>query len=148
MPLKSTTDDSLQLNLTPMIDVVFLLVIFFMAATQFTKPEKSLDLELPTVTEGGASTNTQQKPSVVAITAEGKVTLDGRPLSLADLETDLRTLAADRPRLEVLVEADARSDFQHVAAAMAACRAAGVVELGVSVETTRVGSQESGVARR
>ncbi len=135
MPLKPTTDDSLQLNLTPMIDVVFLLVIFFMAATQFTKPEKDISMELPQVAEGGASTSTVQQPAAVAITAEGKVTLDGRELSLEELETDLRTMAADRPHLEVLIQGDARSDFQHVAAAMAACRAAGVVELGVSVET-------------
>ena len=134
MPLKPTADDASALNLTPMIDVVFLLVIFFMAATQFADPDKAIELELPSVAEGGASTATVQQPSVVAITAEGGVTLDGRVVSLTELENDLRIAAADRPDLEVLVHGDARSDFQHVAAAMAACRAAGVAELGVSVE--------------
>ncbi len=54
MPLKTHRDETVSLNLTPMIDIVFLLIIFFMVGTKFTELEKQLTLEVPQVTDGDA----------------------------------------------------------------------------------------------
>lgn len=134
MPIKPTVEDGLQINLTPMIDVVFLLVIFFMAATQFAGAERTLDLELPEVAGEGAGVLVAHEPTIVSVQANGQVLLDGKSLSLDDLTEDLKMLIADRPDLEVLLNGDARCDFQEVAAALAACRASGVTNLGITVE--------------
>ncbi len=134
MPIKPTIEDGLQINLTPMIDVVFLLVIFFMAATQFAGVERTLDLELPEVAGEGTGVVVAHEPTIVSVQADGSVLLDGKGLSLDDLTADLKTLVADRPDLEVLLNGDARCDFQKVAAALAACRSSGVTNLGITVE--------------
>ena len=49
MPLKTLVDDAPTLNLTPMIDVVFLLIIFFMVGTKFTELERTIALQVPQV---------------------------------------------------------------------------------------------------
>lgn len=137
MPIKPTNDEGLQLNLTPMIDVVFLLVIFFMAATQFAGAERTLDLELPEVAGEGTGVVVAQEPTFVTVKENGIVLLDGKPLPLVDLSRDLKQLLADRPDLEVQLNGDARCDFQQVAAALAACRASGVTNLGITVEVAQ-----------
>ena len=134
MPLKQTNDDALQLNLTPMIDVVFLLVIFFMAATQFADAERAIDLDLPDVPSAGTNLAAPSEPVIVSVDSAGGVAIDSRSVTLAQLTEDLRTAADDRHELEVLIHGDAGADFQHVAAALAACRSAGVSELGITVE--------------
>ncbi len=137
MPIKPTNDEGLQLNLTPMIDVVFLLVIFFMAATQFAGAERTLDLELPEVAGEGTGVVVAQEPTFVTVKENGNVLLDGKPLPIEDLTADLKRLLADRPDLEVLLNGDARCDFQQIAAALAACRASGVTNLGITVEVAQ-----------
>lgn len=131
MPLKRTTDEPLQPNLTPMIDVVFLLVIFFMTATQFAEIERAVELELPEVGSDGTTVAAVDEPRIVAVTEGGVVTLDGEQRTLEELRADLS--ATDQP--QVLIHGDGRCDFQHVAAALTACRAAGVTDVGVTVET-------------
>ncbi len=137
MPIKPTNDEGLQLNLTPMIDVVFLLVIFFMAATQFAGAERTLDLELPEVAGEGTGVVIAQEPTFVTVKENGTVLLNGKPLPLEDLSSDLKQLLADQPDLEVQLNGDARCDFQQVAAALAACRASGVTNLGITVEVAQ-----------
>ncbi|MEN0111985.1 MAG: biopolymer transporter ExbD, partial [Planctomycetota bacterium] len=126
------------LNLTPMIDVVFLLVIFFMTATQFAEVERAVDLELPTVDPEAASVASAESPRVVTVMADGSLLLDGETASLDTLTERLRIAAessASPEAPEVLIQGDARSDFQQVAEALAACRVAGVTNVGVSVES-------------
>lgn len=132
MPLKRTTEEPLAPNLTPMIDVVFLLVIFFMTATQFAEVERAVDLELAEVGSEGTSVAAFDGPRIVAVARDGVITLDGETRTPEELQADLA--AADRPK--VLFHNDRRCEFQHVASAMAACQAAGVAELAFSVETT------------
>ncbi len=57
MPLKTGTVEEPKLDLTPMIDIVFLLIIFFMVGTQFTEMERQYDIKLPTVTDAKPLTN-------------------------------------------------------------------------------------------
>ena len=135
MPLKlNTTDEAPQLNLTPMIDVVFLLVIFFMAATQFTEVERAVEIELPDVPGDGVTVATVVQPRVVTVTSDGNLLLDGQATTTDELTEQLTAAVADAPELDVLILGDARSDFQHVASALAACRAAGVVNVELPVD--------------
>jgi biopolymer transport protein ExbD len=135
VPLKVAREELPALNLTPMIDVVLLLVIFFMVATQFADSESTLDLQVPTVAHAGALTAPPQR-RVVNVDRAGQLFLDGKPTSDQALRTSLATARNEYPKLAVLVRGDGRGSFQRVADALSVCKSAGIANLGVSVRAT------------
>ena len=132
MPLKTQQDEQPSLNLTPMIDVVFLLIIFFMVATKFSERERDIELELPEVAAASALTSAP-KQRVVTVSAEGEVTLDGEDLSLESLTSSLVAAQREYPNTSVVIRGDATCAFQHVAATLAACKDANISDLGITV---------------
>ena len=81
MPLKVQHDEQPQLNLTPMIDVLFLLIIFFMVATTFGDLEQSVDLQVPEVTNAGDNQAPAQ-PLVINVFADGHLEFEGATVSI------------------------------------------------------------------
>jgi biopolymer transport protein ExbD len=138
MPLKTQIDDTPTLNLTSMIDVLFLLIIFFMVATKFDEFERNIDVTVPEVAQAGDTTPPKQ-PLSVNVFADGHVELDGESISLDELT---RRLAGSRGLGDpsIVIRGDGACPFQHVAAALAACRQANISELGISVRLTGVGT--------
>lgn len=132
MPLKIQHDERASLDLTPMIDVVFLLIIFFMVATKFSELERDLELQLPEVAQSAAMTSAP-KQRVVSIHDDGQISLDDQPVSLEQLTAQLTTARRDYAQLSVVIRGDAACAFQHIAAALAACKDAHVSELGITV---------------
>jgi len=138
MPLKIQHDDRVQLDLTPMIDVVFLLIIFFMVATKFTELEHDIGLQLPEVNSITPLTSAP-KQRVVNIHDDGRATLDGQEVTLDELMAQLASACRDYPQLSVVVRGDAACPYQHIAAVLAACKDAHVTELGLTVRTAENG---------
>lgn len=132
MPLKTTIDDPPSLNLTSMIDVLFLLIIFFMAGTQFTEMERNIALQVPQVSDIKELPTAPQR-HVISVYRGGQVSLDREPVTLDQLTERLTTQRNSNPRLSVLVRGDGEGTFQNVAAVLAACREAGISDLGISV---------------
>lgn len=132
MPLKTQQDEHPTLNLTPMIDVVFLLIIFFMVATKFSERERDIELELPEVAAASALTSAP-KQRVVTVSAEGNVALDGENISLGRLTSTLASARQEYPNISVVIRGDAACPFQHVAATLAACKDANISDLGITV---------------
>lgn len=132
MPLKTNIDEQPSLNLTSMMDVVFLLIIFFMVGTKFTDVDRTIGLTVPEVSDGGALTAAPEK-KVVNVFADGQITLDRTPVTLDQLLAELKAAREQYPDLGVLVRGDAGSPFQNVAQVLSTCREAGVGELGISV---------------
>ncbi len=141
MPLKTTQDENLSLNLTPMIDVVFLLVIFFMVATKFTEVERNIELELPQVSSAGVAA-TPTAPKVVTVKSNGETLLDGQSVTLDELSDQLAAAVSQSTDVQVVINGDARTPFQDIAAALAACREANISELGITVEIASAGGRE------
>lgn len=138
MPIKTQQDELPTLNLTPMIDVVFLLIIFFMAATKFAEVERDIALQLPQVDQANPA-QTPPTPRQVVVRADGALLLDGQPRQLEELEAQLRAERQTQPRLGVVIRGDRTCPYQFVAAALAACQQAGVTDLSVSVEVADAG---------
>ena len=132
MPLKTHIDEQPTLNLTSMIDVVFLLIIFFMVGTKFTELERKISLQVPQVSDRGALTPAPEK-KVVNVYRDGQVTLDRRPVSLDELTAELASARSQYAELGVLIRGDGAGEFQRVAEVLNACRQAGVAELAISV---------------
>ncbi len=132
MPLKTHLDDQPTLNLTPMIDIVFLLIIFFMVGTKFSELERKIGLRVPEVSDRGALTAAPEK-KVVNVYRDGGITLDRTSVTLVELTERLAAARSQYPDLGVLVRGDAQGQFQRIADVLNACKQAGIRELGISV---------------
>jgi biopolymer transport protein ExbD len=132
VPLKTRPDETPALNLTAMLDVVFLLIIFFMLGTRFADEERQIALQVPMVVNRGALDAAAQRKAV-NVYRDGTITLDGKPVTLDELTARLAAVGGQTRNLGVLVRGDAQGQFQQVAAVLNACKQAGINELGISV---------------
>jgi biopolymer transport protein ExbD len=138
MPLKVQRDEPPQLNLTPMIDVLFLLIIFFMVATTFGDLERNLELQVPEVAEAGEAAQ-PAKPLVINVFADGTLDLDTQPVTLEELTARLVEARERLGQPAVVIRGDAECAFQTVASALAACKSAKISELGITVRIASAG---------
>ncbi len=145
MPLKTHLDEQPDLNLTPMIDIVFLLIIFFMVGTTFSQMERDIPLHVPEVSDAGALTAPPRR-RVVNVFRDGHITLDAETVTLEELTLRLSSARSQYSDLGVIIRGEAAGPFQHVAEALNACKQAGVSELGISVRLAERGSSSG--ARR
>lgn len=127
--------------MTPMIDVVFLLIVFFMCAAKFSDMERDIDLRLPEVAQADEA-NAAPKARQVAVYPGGRISLDKEDVTLEALSERLSADLAERPGLSVVILGDAGCEFQHVAETLAACKEAGVTQLAVSVKVAQTPASE------
>ena len=143
MPLKTMKDEQPSMNLTSMIDVMFLLVIFFMVGTKFSDSERNLSIKVPQVTSTGPLAPAPEK-RVINVYQDGRITFDKQPMTLAELKQALATAKKNYRQLGVVVRGDGSGAYQNVANVLAACREVGINDLGMSV---RVAGGESTAPR-
>jgi len=118
MKLQSKRVEDPELNLISLVDVVLLLVIFFMLSTTFVQ-EGQLRVELPEA--GSATVERTRQPIVITITAQGSYRINGRALVNNQRETlhaALRQVSAEAGTQPVTIRADARATHQAVVTAM------------------------------
>jgi biopolymer transport protein ExbD len=122
------------LSLTPLIDVVFLLLIFFLVTSEFEDEERRLDIVLPNATSAVPMTG-QPREIIIDITASGSVLMRGEPITLAGLEQLLRRAVANNPTSQtVIIRADKESQFQPVVSVMDVCNKTGVSDYSVTTQ--------------
>jgi biopolymer transport protein ExbD len=114
------------LNLTPIIDVVFLLLIFFLVATRFEEEERSLEVVLPQASEAMPLV-ARPKELFVNIDRQGQYFVGGQFVTAGQLDQALRQAAADNPgRQTVIIRADKRCALEHAVTVMDLCNRAGI----------------------
>jgi biopolymer transport protein ExbD len=116
------------LPLTPLIDVVFQLLIFFLTATSFTKKEKDIKVDPPKATEGKAKSRAQRQ-IIINIRNEadgGFFVVNGRIVSLPDLEKMLDEAAKANSGQSVIIRGDKQAVHQRVVDALNACKKANI----------------------
>lgn len=113
MPLKTGTVEEPKLDLTPMIDIVFLLIIFFMVGTQFTEMERQYDIKLPTVANAKPLTNLPDD-IIVNVQKDGKISINGEQKNLSELELILATAKQNFPGQSVIIRGDSSGPYQNV----------------------------------
>lgn len=127
------------LSLTPLIDVVFLLLIFFLVTSEFEEEERRLDIVLPSATSAVPMIN-KPREIVVDIDSGGSVYLSGQPTELSELQRLLRIAVASNPTNQtVVIRADRTTSFQPVVNVMDLCNKTGVSDYSV---TTQEGLQQ------
>lgn len=127
---QSREEDSI--NLTPLIDVVFLLLIFFMVSTTFTK-ETHLKIDLPEAV--GEPATKPAEPLEIIVSATGEYAVNGQSLvnnKAATLRSALSELAGDDTSRALLITADAKAPHQFVVRAMDSAGQLGFVNLSIT----------------
>jgi len=127
--LRPTPKEEPDLNLTPLIDVVFLLLIFFMVSTTFDR-EAELKIQLPEA--AGEERVQPPDPIEITIDAEGRYFVNRQEVlntKLATLKQAIAKVAADRSDPPLIISADARTPHQAVIRAMDATRQLGIVHI-------------------
>ena len=131
---KTQEYEPLFINLTPMIDVILTLLIFFMAATKlYDWSEQKLDVQIPEVTAAKPLTEAPREITV-KIAQDGTVVFEDDPVSMAEVTDRLRAARENYPDQTVVIRGDGRVVLQRVAEVMSACQAAGISHLAVSVK--------------
>jgi biopolymer transport protein ExbD len=129
--------DPVEVNLTPLIDVVFLLLIFFMVSTTF-ETRQALELELPESVSGIAA---ELSPVTLVITEAGHYRLNDREVSSAGLRQALAREAEEARLSGLVVEADARARHADVVRALDEAGALGIRQVRIS--TTEASSTQA-----
>lgn len=122
---------SVTLDLTPLIDCIFQLLVFFLLTASFIATP-NLGVELPKAST--QATTAQPRDLVVSITRAGKVMLSGQSIDIGELVTALRAKHKENPSSRVLIQADKKAYHGDVVRAMDAAKAAGFARLGVAIQ--------------
>ncbi len=122
------------LSLTPLIDVVFLLLIFFLVTSEFEEEERRLNIVLPSATSASPMTG-KTKDFVIDVDANGETFVRGKPLSLDAIEDLLKQAVTDNPTNQsVVIRADKSVSFQPVVSVMDLCNRTGVANYSVTTQ--------------
>lgn len=111
-------------NLTPVIDVVFLLLIFFLVATRFDQEERELDVELPEVVQAQPVAITQGL--IINITRDGTYKVVRKEYTEQQLASIIREAKKNNPHQTALIRGDGESALRHAARVMSLCNRAGM----------------------
>lgn len=134
MPRIKRSSVASTLSLTPLIDVVFLLLIFFLVTSEFEEEERRLDIVLPTATSAVPMTS-RPREVVVDIDEQGIVYLNGQQTSLQELERLLEIAVSNNPTNQsVVIRADRSTTFQPVVSVMDVCNRTGVSDYTVTTQ--------------
>ncbi len=121
-------------NMTPMIDIVFQLIIFFLVASHLTRTETQLDLRLPVARSGAEDTDFETPRVTINVKDDGSLWLSGREMAaerLASQLTELRQQEGDN--LEVRIRGSRAATYAHVEPIMRACTEAGIWNVSYAV---------------
>jgi len=130
MRFSAKEDTNIEVNLTPLIDVVFLLLIFFMVSTTFIY-SNSIDVNLPAAK--GDETSISENIRVV-LTQSGVINIDGAAFDEKDVLTQLTEMKKNKPESTVIIEADKNVTHGRVVFVMDASRKAGFEKFAIAVE--------------
>ena len=131
MHFRREQEENYSLELTPLIDVVFLLLIFFMVSTVFVDFPRRMDITLPT--SKAASDDEVVKNLEIEITKDKKIFIKGRRTSLKQLEASLAILKKPQ-EVKTLIRADEGIKYGFVVKVMGLLQAAQVTDISVAVK--------------
>ena len=123
-------EEESEINLTPMLDVVFIMLIFFIVTASFIK-EAGIEVNRP---EASTSEPKENVNILVAINANNEVWMDKRRIDIRAVRANIERLHAENPKGAVVVQADNKSNTETVAAVLDASREAGVYDVSLATE--------------
>lgn len=114
-------------NIVPLIDILTLLLIFFLLSTTFKRQQPAVQIDLSEAEHGAPAD--AATPMIVHVSRENAVFLDDKPVALPELETALKRLRAARPEGKFALNADKASDFGVIVKVLDAFKGAGIEDV-------------------
>ena len=125
-------EENFEIPMTSLIDVVFLLIIFFLVATNFIKKELDQEIRLPE-SEAGSKAGLKPEKLVINVRENGIIIVDGSVVT----ETELRNIVSDfvknNPDKRAVVRGDSRVSYQSVMKVFGICKAQGIKQVDLPV---------------
>ncbi len=116
-----------EINVTPLVDVMLVLLIMFMVTTPLM--QQGIEVDLPKTSASGVELN--DEPFVLVIGADQKMTIAKTKIAMTELRPKVKAIFENRKNKQVYIQADRKVDYGVVAEAMAEIRAAGVFNIGL-----------------
>ena len=113
MKIRKSRASEPEVAMSPLIDAVFLLLIFFLVATMFKKEKRDIDI-VPPESASAVKMKPDDDVLVLGVTPMGEVYWQGRPITRTDLHTQLRSLSLSDPRRQIRFDADAQTPYFRV----------------------------------
>ncbi len=125
-----STDDESEVNITPLIDIVFIMLIFFIVTATFVK-EAGIDVNKP----DAPTAEVKKKANIlIAIDANNNIWLDRRKIDIRSVIPNIKRLRSENPQGSVVIQADEESKNKMLVEVMDAARQAGVVNIALAAE--------------
>ena len=131
MPIRTHIEEPPAVNLTPMVDVVFLLIIFFLVGTKFYELEREISVRLPETSDARPLTKPPQEV-IVNVDRDGQITINREVFSQESLVSLLTAARSRYPDQAVLVRGDRDARHQMIINVLGACVRAGIRRMSVA----------------
>ncbi len=128
---RSNEDQQADIDMTPMLDIVFIMLIFFIVTTSFVK-ESGIDVNRPTAQ---TATRKEQGNIIVAIRSNGEVWIDKRQIDIRAVRANVARLHAENPLGSVVITADKDAKIDMLTKVMDQIRMAGITNAAIATET-------------
>jgi biopolymer transport protein ExbD len=112
-------------QIAPMVDIVFLLLIFFLVTWNFSRSETELDVKVPKAREG-KETRRAVGEVIINVKTDGAVVMNRRRMNATELQDTLRKIASLYPDQAVILRGDENTDYRHVVEVLDICRRANI----------------------
>jgi biopolymer transport protein TolR len=116
-----------EINVTPLVDVMLVLLIMFMVTTPLM--QQGIEVDLPKTSASGVDLS--EEPFVLVIGPDQKMTIVKNKITMAELRTKLKAIFEHKKNKQIYIQADRKVDYGFVAEAMAEIRAAGILNIGL-----------------
>jgi biopolymer transport protein ExbD len=123
-------DNDEDVNVTPLLDIVFIMLIFFIVTSTFVK-EPGIDVLRP---EAVSATDRKAASIIVAISADDEIWINGDEVELSEVKTIVAQLRVENPKGTAVVQADAASKTRMLVEVVTQIRATGISDVAVSTE--------------
>jgi biopolymer transport protein ExbD len=133
MPLKVEPLEEPYLNMTPMVDVILNLLIFFMIGSRFVEDERQVDIQLPSVSHAQSLTAPPQE-IVINVYADGRMVVDQKPVPAEDLEEMLSAAQSRYADQAVLIRGDGKGSYQSIMDVLSICQAAKIHKYSLATQ--------------
>lgn len=123
-------DEAEEINMTPMLDVVFIMLIFFIVTASFVK-EAGIDVNRP---EAATAVKKERANILVAISDTGEIWINKRQIDVRAVQANIERLKAENPQGSVVIQADKKATTDMLIKVMDASRAAGAFDVSIAAQ--------------